>query len=196
MPPMVRERPVAAHRQRGRWTQRVSPVPSYGWNPPEEPVVVDWYRSGQMVETAVGRRGRYRDSPTGLMRQLRDRSPLVWAKGERLPAAKWILLSLAKSGYAPVPSEDSFELAGLLPDGFTLRHSLTVQVWRECGEFVANADGLGVRGFGDTQPDALEYMGEQIVAQYLRLRDLDDRLSLPMQELRERFRHFVAPPNA
>jgi hypothetical protein len=159
-------------------------------------MVVDWYSGGQTVETAVGRRGRHRGSPTGLMGQLGDRSPLVWAKGERLPTAKWILLSLAESGYDVVTAEHSIELAGPLLDGFTLRHSLTVQVWRECGEFVANADDLGVRGFGDTPAAALEYLGEQVVEQYLRLRDLGDRLSLPMQELREKFRHFVAPPNA
>jgi len=130
------------------------------------------------------------------MRQLGDRSSLVWAKGERRTMATWVLLSLAHSGSDLVPFEDSIELAGPLPDGFTLRHSLTVQVWRECGEYVANADDLGVRGFGDTPTEALEYLGGQIIAQYLRLRDLGDRLSLPMQELRERFRRFVAPPNA
>lgn len=87
-------------------------------------------------------------------------------------------------------------LNGALPGGYALRSPVSVAVWREGTEVVADAPDLNIHAFGADADAAMANLGARIVDQYARLEDLGDRLAPRMARERDRLRDLLVAPRA
>jgi putative transcriptional regulator len=89
------------------------------------------------------------------------------------------------------PAANHAVIQGPLFDEFVLREPVTVKLWREGAEFVAEASELGVHAFGRSEDDAMANLRSHIVEQFRRLEELDGRLAPRMIAQRDRLRQAL-----
>lgn len=97
---------------------------------------------------------------------------------------------------AEIRYNETIRLGGQLPRGYRLCQPIDVRVWIENDEFVADSEDLRVRGFGDDPDEAVAYLKDQIVDQFLRLREHQGQLAEPMRRTLARFEALVQSSHA
>jgi hypothetical protein len=84
-------------------------------------------------------------------------------------------------------------ISGELLGGFRLLLPLSVNVWREGDEFVAEQPDIPVHAFGTTAEDALSELKAALVEQRMRLDQLGDQLSPRFRRERDLLRGIIVP---
>jgi hypothetical protein len=83
-----------------------------------------------------------------------------------------------------------------LPRGYALKTPVSVAVWREGREYVADAADLNLHAFGPDEEAALTNLRERIVRHFERLEELGDRLASRLVTERNRLRDLLVAVDA
>lgn len=94
------------------------------------------------------------------------------------------------------PTEETFVLNGRLPNGCELRFPVSIQVWQEGDEFVADSADFNLHTFGTDPEDALQNLRQYLVEHFARLEEQGDKLGPGLARDRERLRSLIIAPRA